>query len=216
MSRERSIKRSRGFAPARSEGVSSVDVLRITGASDNFIAMVNCWHDVDPGEKFPEEFLCVIEIPKGGHTKYELDKKTGLLFLDRVLHSAVYYPANYGLVPQTYGDDGDPLDVLVLGQDPVVPLCVLRARPIGVMDMIDSGQEDAKIIAVHANDPSVSEYTDIAELPRHVLNELERFFEDYKKLEHKSVSVERFLDRANAFRLLQRGKDLYDEKIRPR
>jgi len=178
--------------------------------------MTNAWHDVDLGPLFPSELACVIERPKGGHTKYELDKATGLLYLDRVLHSAVYYPANYGLVPRTYWDDGDPLDILVLGQDPVVPLCVLKAKPIGVMDMIDRDQEDAKIIAVHAHDPSVAHFEDLSDLPRHTLDELRRFFEDYKKLEHDAaVTVERFLGREEAHAKLRRGAALYDEKIRP-
>jgi len=177
--------------------------------------MGNAWHDVEVGERFPDEFPCVIEIPKGGHTKYELDKKTGLLYLDRVLHSAVYYPANYGLVPRTYWDDGDPMDILVLGQDPVVPLCILKARPVGVMDMIDRDQEDAKIIAVHADDPSVAHFQDLSELPRHTLDELRRFFEDYKKLEHDaSVTVERFMGREDAHRMLRRAAKLYKENIR--
>jgi len=177
--------------------------------------MANAWHDVELGDRFPEELACVIEIPKGGHTKYELDKTTGLLYLDRVLHSAVYYPANYGLVPRTYWDDGDPMDILVLGQDPVVPLCIMKARPIGVMDMIDRDQEDAKIIAVHAHDPSVSHFQDLSELPRHTLDELQRFFEDYKKLEHDaSVTVERFMGRDDAHRMLRRAAKLYDEKMR--
>ena len=177
-------------------------------------AMTNAWHDVDLGPLFPSELACVIEIPKGGHTKYELDKATGLLYLDRVLHSAVYYPANYGLVPRTYWDDGDPLDILVLGQDPVVPLCVLKAKPIGVMDMIDRDQEDAKIIAVHAHDPSVAHFEDLSDLPRHTLDELRRFFEDYKKLEHDaSVTVERFMGREDAHRMLRRAAKLYEENI---
>jgi inorganic pyrophosphatase len=119
---------------------------------------VNAWHDVELGESIERHFRCVIEIPKGSKVKYELDKRTGLLWLDRVLHSAVHYPANYGFLPRTYCGDGDPLDVLVLGQEPVVPLCVLRARAIGVLTMSDEKGVDDKIIAVHVDDPEYAHY----------------------------------------------------------
>jgi inorganic pyrophosphatase len=149
------------------------------------------WHGIQPGEQAPELVDCIIEIPRGSHQKYELDKESGLLRLDRVLYSAVFYPANYGFIPRTYCDDRDPLDILVLGQHEVVPLCILTARPIGVMQMVDQDEEDDKIIAVHEHDPAFSHYRDISELPQHTLYELQQFFEDYKKLEHKKVRIER-------------------------
>src|SRR5690242_18508269 len=151
---------------------------------------VHAWHDVELGDHVDDHFRAVIEIPKGSKVKYELDKRTGLLWLDRVLHSAVHYPANYGFLPRTYCEDGDPLDVLVLGQEPVVPLCILRARAIGVMGMCDEKGQDDKIVAVHVDDPEYAHYRDIAELPPHRLAELERFFLDYKVLEKKTVQVE--------------------------
>lgn len=128
---------------------------------------MNPWHDVELGDHIEEHFRCVIEIPKGSKVKYEIDKQTGLLWLDRVLHSAVHYPANYGFLPRTYCEDGDPLDVLVLGQEPVVPLCLLRARAIGVITMKDEKGPDDKIIAVHVDDPEFDFYRDISELPPH-------------------------------------------------
>jgi len=154
--------------------------------------MAHPWHDIPLGDRAPEEFLCVIEIPKGGKVKYELDKATGLLRVDRVLYSSVVYPANYGLIPRTLGDDGDPLDVLVLMQEAVVPLSILRARPIGMMRMLDQGQNDEKIVAIHLDDPEYRSYHDIAELPEHRLAELKRFFQDYKALEQKEVEVQEF------------------------
>lgn len=180
--------------------------------SDKLARMiVHPWHGIEPGAKSPEIVDCIIEVPRGSRNKYELDKKTGLLRLDRVLYSAVFYPANYGFIPQTYCDDRDPLDILVLGQEPVVPMCILTARPIGVMQMIDQDEEDDKIIAVHAHDPAFAHYRDINELPEHTLFELQQFFEDYKKLEHKQVRIERFKGCADAQEILVRSLELYRE-----
>jgi len=151
--------------------------------------MVHAWHDVSPGDELPRDFQAVIEIPLGSNVKYELDKRTGLLKVDRIIHSAVYYPANYGFIPQTYADDNDPLDVLVLCQEPVQPLALIKARAIG-MTMIDSGASDDKVIAVATNDPEFNSYVEANELPSHRLLVLKRFFQDYKQLEGKQVQVE--------------------------
>lgn len=171
--------------------------------------IVHPWHGIEPGKRAPEVVDCIIEVPRGSRNKYELDKKTGLLRLDRVLYSAVFYPANYGYIPQTYCDDRDPLDILVLGQEPVVPMCILTARPIGVMQMIDQDEEDDKIIAVHEHDPAFSHYRDINQLPQHTLFELQQFFEDYKKLEHKHVRIERFKGCEDAQEILRCSMELY-------
>jgi inorganic pyrophosphatase len=167
------------------------------------------WHDIQVSEPIEEGFPALIEIPKGSKNKYELDKKTGLLMLDRVLFSAVHYPANYGFVPQSYCDDGDALDVLVLGQEPVVPLTIVRARAIGMMTMRDEKGLDDKIIAISLFDPAYSQYTHIRELPPHQLAELKRFFEDYKTLEKKSVVVEDFLGPFEANRAIREGLKCY-------
>jgi inorganic pyrophosphatase len=152
--------------------------------------MVHPWHDVSPGKEVPRDFQAVIESPLGSNLKYELDKPTGLLKVDRVIHSAVFYPANYGFIPQSYAEDNDPLDVLVLCQEPVQPLALIKARAIGVMTMVDSGATDDKIIAVATNDPEFSEYLEARDLPGHRLLVLKRFFQDYKQLEGKQVQVE--------------------------
>lgn len=168
------------------------------------------WHDsyVDDatvGSTFP----VVIEIPKGSKNKYELDKETGLLRLDRVLYSAVHYPADYGFIPRTFCDDGDPIDALVLSQEPVYPLTIVEARAIGVMRMRDEKGLDDKIVAVSVHDPAYAEFTDKDQLPQHVLRELRRFFEDYKALEHKQVVVEDLLGPDEAVRLIRESLELY-------
>src|SRR4051812_36577276 len=152
--------------------------------------MIHPWHDVTPGEHLPKEFMAVIEIPMGSSIKYELDKETGLLRLDRILYSAVYYPANYGFIPQTLAEDDDPLDVLVLCQEPVAPLTLVSARAIGLMTMLDSGKKDHKILAVAINDPEYAGFREARELPAHRLTMLRRFFQDYKTLEGKAVEVD--------------------------
>ena len=154
--------------------------------------MTHPWHDVVPGENLPREFRMVVEIPMGSKVKYELDKETGLLKLDRMLYSAVHYPANYGFIPQSFEEDDDPLDVLVLCQEPVAPLTLVQARAIGVMTMVDDGKNDHKILAVAQNDPEYNHYREASELPPHRLNMLRRFFKDYKQLEGLDVVVEEF------------------------
>jgi inorganic pyrophosphatase len=154
--------------------------------------MAHPWHDIALDEPIEEGFPAFVEIPKGSKLKYELDKETGLLRVDRVLFSAVHYPANYGFIPRTYAEDGDPLDVLVMCQEAVAPMCIMRARAVGRLQMRDEKGIDDKIIAVHLDDPNVREYSHIRELPPHTLKELERFFLDYKTLEHKAVEVAEF------------------------
>lgn len=175
------------------------------------MAHFNPWHDVERGDDAPKVVNGIIEIPKGSKGKYELDKASGLLKLDRVLFSAVHYPAAYGFIPKTYCDDNDPLDILVLCSVDIVPMCLVEAKVIGVMQMIDGDEEDDKIIAVAAHDISVNHFNDIADLPPHTLNEMQRFFEDYKALEHKHVSVERFMGREDAYRIIEQSITLYNE-----
>ena len=152
--------------------------------------MMHAWHDVSPGNDLPRDFQAVIEIPLGSNVKYELDKASALLRVDRIIHSAVYYPANYGFIPQTYAEDDDPLDVLVLCQEAVQPLALIQARAIGLMTMVDSGASDDKVIAVATNDPEFNNYVEARDLPPHRLLVLKRFFSDYKQLEGKQVQVE--------------------------
>ncbi|MFT6146273.1 MAG: inorganic pyrophosphatase [Myxococcota bacterium] len=171
---------------------------------------IHPWHDLPNNPDTADEmFNCVIEIPRGSKVKYEMDKPTGMLRVDRVLYSSMVYPANYGFIPRSYCDDGDPLDVLVLGQEPVAPMCIMRARAIGVMHMLDEGKGDDKIIAVHVDDPAVNTYQDICELPPHLAREISSFFESYKVLENKTVEVDPLIGRDAANKCIQESFKLY-------
>lgn len=167
------------------------------------------WHDVSYGADAPTRVTGIVEIPKNSRAKYELDKESGMLILDRVLYSSINYPANYGFIPQTLCDDGDPLDILVLSQIEIVPMCLVEASVIGVMRMLDEGEKDDKIIAVATNDMSVTHISDVTELPAHWLRELRSFFEDYKKLEHKTVLVEDFQGKDVAEQITQQAIEDY-------
>ena len=167
-----------------------------------------------PASTCPSEFNALVEIPMGSSVKYELDKKTGLLRLDRVLYSAVYYPANYGFIPQTYAEDDDPLDVLVLCQEPLSPLTLVSARAIGLMTMVDGGKHDHKILAVAVDDPEFNSFREASELPPHRLMMLRRFFQDYKQLEGKSVEVDEFQPSATALPVIEESLQRYSEQRR--
>lgn len=171
--------------------------------------MGNIWHDIDPSRILPEDFICVIEIPKGSKKKYELDKETGLILLDRILYTSTHYPANYGFIPRTYGDDGDPLDVLLLCAEPLEPMSLVRAYPIGVINMIDSGHNDEKIVAIPFNDPNYNMYKDISDLPRHIFDEMRHFFTVYKNLENKATAVDEVTPRAHAVKVMEEAIDRY-------
>jgi len=172
------------------------------------------WHDLSPGEHVPHEFFAVIEIPLGSSVKYELDKASGIIKMDRVLYSAAYYPANYGFIPQSLAEDHDPLDVLVLCQAPVVPLTIMHARTIGLMAMIDSGTKAYKIIAVATSDPEYNSYHEASELPPHKLAMVRRFFQDYKQLEGKIVEVDEIQPAATAYPVIEQSLARYDKKRR--
>ena len=175
--------------------------------------MSHPWHDLSPGEEVPKEFNAVIEIPLHSNVKYELDKSSGMLRMDRVLYSAVFYPANYGFIPQTLAEDRDPLDVLVLCQEPVVPLTVIHARAIGLMTMVDSGDADHKIIAVATADPEYSAYYEASKLPPHQMAMVRRFFQDYKQLEGKEVEVDEILPAAKAYPIIENALSEYKKKF---
>jgi inorganic pyrophosphatase len=176
--------------------------------------MIHPWHDVTPGEHIPQEFSAIIEIPQGSSVKYELDKRSGLIKLDRVLFSAVFYPANYGFIPQTLAEDDDPLDVLVFCQEPVVPLTLIHARTIGLMTMIDAGKKDHKIIAIATEDPEFDSYREASEMPTHRLTMLRRFFQDYKQLEGKSVEVEEIQPARDAYPVIEDALARYSNQRR--
>jgi inorganic pyrophosphatase len=176
--------------------------------------MIHPWHDVTPGEQVPQEYSAIIEIPFGSSVKYELDKSSGLIKLDRVLYSAVYYPANYGFIPQTLAEDDDPLDVLVLCQETVVPLTLIKARTIGLMTMIDAGERDHKIIAVAVDDPEFNSYREAADMPSHRLTMLRRFFQDYTQLEGKVVEVDEIQPAKEAFPVIEDALMRYSRQRR--
>ena len=178
------------------------------------ISVSHPWDGVPPGDQAPRIVNAVIEIPQGSRAKYEIDKDSGLLKLDRIIYSSFYYPCNYGFIPQTYGDDKDPLDILVITSQPVQAMCLMQAKVIGVMQMIDSGDADDKIIAVAQNDPSVNHYNNIEEIPPHFFEELRHFFEEYKKLENKTVTVNEFGDKSMALTIIEDSFKLYKEHFR--
>lgn len=169
------------------------------------------WHEVSVGDNPPQVVNAIIEIPKGSRAKYEIDKASGLIKLDRVIYASMYYPLNYGFIPQTLGEDHDPLDIVVLTQVTVVPRCLISAKVIGVMQMIDHGEADDKIIAVAETDQSVSHINDVKDLPGHLVAELKHFFENYKSLENKKVIVDDLLHKEAAYEIIQRSVELYRE-----
>lgn len=172
--------------------------------------MSNLWHDVRKERITPEDFICVIEISKGSKTKYELDKETGHIILDRVLYTSTHYPANYGFIPRTYGDDGDPLDVLLMCSESLAPLTLVRAYPIGVISMIDNGRNDEKIIAIPFTDPNYNMFRDVSGLPSHRFEEMKHFFQVYKNLEHKDTAVNEVSDRNVALEVIAKGIESYE------
>ncbi len=172
------------------------------------------WHGIPTGANSPRLVNAIIEIPQGSRCKYEIDKESGLLMLDRVIYSSFYYPCNYGFIPQTYGGDKDPLDILVITSVPVQAMCIVQAKVLGVMQMVDNGEADDKIIAVAANDPSVNHYNNIEELPKHFFDELRHFFEEYKKLENKTVKVDEIRDKTVALSIIQDAIDFYIETFK--
>ncbi len=174
---------------------------------------MNIWHDINPKRIAPTDFIAVVEIPKGSKKKFELDKETGLLILDRILHTSTHYPANYGLIPRTYGDDLDPLDVLVLCSEPIDPLTLVRCYPIGMISMLDGGRRDEKIIAIPFNDPTYNQYTDISQLPKHIFDEMSHFFTVYKSLEHKETVVNEVSGPQAAVAVISEAIDNYIENF---
>ncbi len=173
--------------------------------------MNNIWHDIDSDRITPTDFVAVVEIAKGSKKKYELDKETGLILLDRVLYTSTHYPANYGFIPRTFGDDGDPLDVLVLCTEPLDPLTLVRCYPIGYISMLDDGKNDEKIIAVPFADPTYNRYRDIADLPPHVFDEMAHFFSVYKALEGKETVAGDVNGRADAEAVIAAAIQSYEK-----
>lgn len=174
---------------------------------------MNIWHDIEKSRVTPHVFEALIEIPKGCKTKYELDKSTGILRMDRVLYTSTVYPANYGFIPRTYAEDGDPLDVLVLCSDSIYPMTLVTCNPIGVIKMIDNGESDEKIIAVPIGDPTYKGYNDIRELPKHIFDEMMHFFSVYKMLENKVTDVREIFGPDEALKLIEKCIKIYEEKF---
>lgn len=174
---------------------------------------MNIWHDINPERIQPDDFIAVIEISKGSKKKYELDKQTGMIILDRILYTSTHYPANYGFIPKTFADDDDPLDVLVLCSEAIDPLVLARVYPIGVITMIDNGRNDEKIIAIPYSDPTYHTYKSIEELPSHIFAEMQHFFQVYKELEHKQTAVNEVKGRAEAIEIIQDAIERYKNHI---
>lgn len=170
---------------------------------------MNIWHDISGDRISAEDFVAVIEIEKGSKNKYELDKETGLIMLDRILYTSTHYPANYGFIPRTYGDDKDPLDVLLICAEEIQPLTLVRAYPIGVIDMVDAGASDEKIIAIPFNDPNYNMFKEISELPEHIFQEMRHFFSVYKNLEGKDTKVENIRGREAAIEVIKAAIENY-------
>lgn len=181
----------------------------LTMIPDHTARMRNIWHDIDPERISPEDFMVVVEISKGSKNKYELDKDTGLLMLDRILYTSTHYPANYGFIPRTFADDGDPLDALVLCSEPIAPMTLVRCYPIGAIKMIDSGENDEKIIAIPFGDPMYNSFRDITDLPEHVFNEMTHFFSVYKTLENKDTAVDEVIGSAEVTEIIEHTLENY-------
>lgn len=175
--------------------------------------MSNIWHDINPKRIKPNDFIAVVEITKGSKKKYELDKECGLLILDRILYTSTHYPANYGFIPRTYGDDNDPLDVLILCSEPLEPLTLVRCYPIGAISMMDNGRNDEKIIAIPYDDPTYNIYKDIEQLPSHIFKEMQHFFKVYKALENKETAVDEVVGREEAVKVIDSAIDGYIENF---
>lgn len=175
--------------------------------------MSNIWHDINPKRIKPNDFIAVVEITKGSKKKYELDKECGLLILDRILYTSTHYPANYGFIPRTYGDDNDPLDVLILCSEPLEPMTLVRCYPIGAISMIDNGRNDEKIIAIPYDDPTYNIYKDIEQLPSHIFKEMQHFFTVYKALENKETAVDEVVGREEAVKVIDSAIDGYIENF---
>jgi inorganic pyrophosphatase len=174
---------------------------------------MNIWHDLDATRVSANNFTAIIEIPKGCKTKYELDKETGMLKLDRILHTSTHYPANYGLIPRTYAEDGDPLDVLVICSENIYPMTLVKCYPIGVISMVDSGENDEKIIAIPFKDPVYNGYKDISELPKHIFDEMSHFFTVYKNLEGKKTEIKGIKGAEEAVKIIEKCIESYKKKF---
>lgn len=186
----------------------NLNILANCGLKGELLCM-NIWHDISPKRITPTDFMAVIEISKGSKIKYELDKATGCLLMDRILYTSTHYPANYGFIPRTYADDGDPLDVLVLCSETIAPLTLVRCYPIGVIRMIDNGRNDDKIIAIPFEDPNYNTYKDISELPKHIFEEMVHFFKVYKELENKTTAVDEIENCESAISIVTKDIDSY-------